>query len=147
LADDKYLDEESKSPKKNKKKKSGPKPKAKAKPIAARSEPEVVEELDVPEQKISLFLAVGLIVSSLVVGLVVGYVVAPKGPSSDLAAPVGTGTAPSLTPEQLESTQLPASHPALPGTEEETDGVESDTETPEDSENENQSEQSDEKTE
>ena len=91
-----------------------PKSGGKAKPVGAGRESVAAEEAGMAEQTVSLFLAVGLIVSALVVGLVVGYVVAPKGVSNDLGAPT-TGTAPSLTPEQLNSNQLPPSHPAVPG--------------------------------
>ena len=94
-----------------------PKTGAKANPVGAGREPVAVEEAGAAEQTISLILAVGLIVSALVVGLVVGYMVAPRGVSNDLGAPTAptAGTAPSLTPEQLKSNQLPPSHPAVPG--------------------------------
>ena len=73
------------------------------------------DEAEATEQTISLFLAVGLIVSALVVGLIVGYLVAPKGATtSDFGQPAA-GTAPSLSPEQLNSQQLPASHPPVEG--------------------------------
>lgn len=99
------------------KKRNGPKPGTKAKPAAAQSGHDPVDELDEPNQTISLFLAVGLIVSALIVGLIVGYVVAPKSAVSDFgatAAPAGS-TAPALTPDQINSQQLPPSHPPLPG--------------------------------
>lgn len=99
-----------------------PKNSAKAKPVAAGREPVATEEAGAVQQTISLFLAVGLIVSALVAGLVVGYVVAPKG-ASNTEAPLN-GAAPTLTPEQLNSNQLPPSHPAIPGVEssQSTDG-------------------------
>lgn len=92
-----------------------PKPKnnAKGKPVAEGREPVAAEEVGLAQQTISLFLAVGLIVAALVAGLVVGYVVAPK---SNTQAPLD-GAAPTLTPEQLNSNQLPPSHPAIPGAE------------------------------
>lgn len=111
MADEKFLDEEGSG---SKKKTQGPKPGAKGKPMAARHESDTVDEVGVDGQTISLFLAVGLIVSALVVGLVVGYMVAPGGSSNnDFGAP--TQQAPTLTPEQLKSNQLPPSHPAVPG--------------------------------
>lgn len=111
MADEKFLGEESSG---SKKKKQGPKPGAKAKPMAARHESDAVDEADGDEQTISLFLAVGLIVSALVVGLVVGYLVAPgRSSNNDLGIP--TQQAPALTPEQLKNNQLPPSHPVVPG--------------------------------
>ncbi|MDP1809401.1 MAG: hypothetical protein Q8L35_07700 [Actinomycetota bacterium] len=94
-----------------------PKTGAKAKSVAAGQKSVAVEEAGGADQTISLFLAVGLIVSALVVGLVVGYVVAPRGVSNDLGATTApaAGTAPALTPEQLKSNKLPPSHPAIPG--------------------------------
>lgn len=92
-----------------------PKTGAKAKPVGTGRESDAAEEAGMADQTISLFLAVGLIVSALVVGLVVGYVVAPKGTSNDISVPPTGLSAPSLTPDQLKSNQLPPSHPAIPG--------------------------------
>lgn len=110
LASDKFEDEENKS---SKNQKSTPKTGGKGKPVATDQETVAVEESGGFEQTISLFAAIGLMVASLVIGLVVGYLVAPKG-SVDLAVPTA-GSAPSLTQEQLNSNQLPPSHPAIPG--------------------------------
>ncbi len=118
------------------KKKSGPKPGAKAKPAGAKVESETAEEFEGGSQTISLFLAVGLIVSALIVGLVVGYVVAPKSAVSDLGATPSGNTAPALTQDQINSQQLPPSHPPLPGAGESSaaksagDGESSTSETP-----------------
>ena len=72
------------------------------------------EEVEVQEQTVSLFLAIGMVVGSLIIGLVVGYMVAPKD-QAGLADPVGAaGTAPTLNEEQLNDGQLPSGHPPIP---------------------------------
>ncbi len=77
----------------------------------------VTEEVKVEAQKISLVLALGMIIGSLVIGLGVGYAVAPKGTSIDYEATQQQdpgANAPVLTPEQLEGNELPPSHPEIP---------------------------------
>lgn len=77
-------------------------------------ETEESDEVEVQEQTVSLFLAIGMVVGSLIIGLVVGYMVAPKDQAS-LADPIGaTGTAPSLSEDQLNEGQLPTGHPPIP---------------------------------
>ena len=72
------------------------------------------DEVEVQEQTVSLFLAIGMVVGSLIIGLVVGYMVAPKD-QAGLADPIGgTSTAPSLSEDQLNEGQLPDGHPAIP---------------------------------
>lgn len=71
---------------------------------------------DTPEQKISLFLAIGMVIGALAIGLVVGYLVAPKEAvgGGDLGSPAGIGgEAPTLSPDQLEGGQLPSGHPPV----------------------------------
>lgn len=77
-------------------------------------ETEGSEEVEVQEQTVSLFLAIGMVVGSLIIGLVVGYMVAPKDQAS-LADPIGAaGAAPSLSEDQLNEGQLPSGHPPIP---------------------------------
>ena len=72
------------------------------------------DEVEAQEQTVSLFLAIGMVVGSLIIGLVVGYMVAPKD-QAGLADPIGgTSTAPSLSEDQLNEGQLPDGHPAIP---------------------------------
>ena len=91
---------------------------------AKKSDNEVVaDEVKVEAQKISLVLALGMIIGSLVIGLGVGYAVAPKGTSIDYGATQQQdpgASAPALTPEQLEGNQLPPSHPEIPAPSQET---------------------------
>ena len=111
MADDK--DQKDTDASKNKKVKP-----SKGKPVAKAKDPVVAEDVNVAEQKISLLLALGLIIGSLVIGLGVGYAVAPKAASIDYGGTQDPGaSAPSLTPEQLNTEQLPPSHPAIPGAE------------------------------
>ncbi len=77
-------------------------------------EAEGSDEVEAQEQTVSLFLAIGMVVGSLIIGLVVGYMVAPKDQAS-LADPIGAaGTAPTLNEEQLNNGQLPSGHPPIP---------------------------------
>lgn len=119
MADDKFLEEDEKG---SNKKKGGPKAGAKAKPMAAGAEAVDLSGDAANEPTISLFLAVGLCVACLVVGLIGGYLLAPRSASDLNGAPAGAG-APALTPDQLDSGQLPASHPAVPGLSPETSGA------------------------
>ena len=119
MADDKFLEEEEKG---SNKKKGGPKAGAKAKPMAAGAEGAGLSE-NASEPTISLFLAVGLCVACLVVGLIGGYLLAPRGAGTDIGGTPANGGAPALTPDQLNSRQLPASHPAVPGLNTETSGA------------------------
>lgn len=72
-------------------------------------------EVEIQEQMVSLFLAIGMVVGSLIIGLVVGYMVAPKD-QAGLADPIGaTGeAAPSLSEEQLNEGVLPEGHVPIP---------------------------------
>ncbi len=71
-------------------------------------------EVEVQEQTVSLFLAIGMVVGSLIIGLVVGYLVAPKD-QAGLADPIGApAAAPSLSEDQLNEGQLPSGHPPVP---------------------------------
>jgi hypothetical protein len=115
-------------------KKGSAKTETKAKPVASNPEP-VEDEIDeIPEQTISLFLAIGLVVGALIVGLIVGYIVAPKETLGDFGgggAPIQQ-QAPQLSPDQLEGGQLPSGHPPIdapgeaeaPGEAGETEGEE-----------------------
>ena len=111
MADDKKFNKDGNG---SKKKQGGSKHDGEAKGQTATIEKddELIGE-DVP--KISLFIAVGMSVGTLIIGLIGGYMVAPKSASNlGTTQPAGS-SAPALSPDQLKNNQLPASHPPIPG--------------------------------
>lgn len=74
-------------------------------------EQEAPEESDSGIQSISLFLAIGLIIGALLIGMVIGYMVPKSGTATDVT---GTNSAPALSPNQVQSGQLPPGHPQIP---------------------------------
>ncbi len=68
------------------------------------------------DQSVTLMVAALMSVIALLVGVIIGFVVAPDRIATELTgAGVGTGSAPSLTQEQLQSGQMPEGHPDLGG--------------------------------
>ena len=66
------------------------------------------------EQSVSMMVAALMTVVGLLVGVIVGFVLAPGGTVGGGAISTGTQVpAPQLSPEQLESGDLPPGHPAI----------------------------------
>jgi hypothetical protein len=68
------------------------------------------------EQNVSMAVAGLMTVIGLLIGVILGYVVAPDAVATNTGITgTGTGTAPSLTQDQLNSGSLPAGHPDISG--------------------------------
>lgn len=123
MAEDKLSNGKNKGAKKNK---SGPHAGVKAKPVIGEDGSVDFVREEGEEPNVSLFVAVGIAVAALVVGLIGGYFLAPKSATTDFTQqpPAAAGNAPALSPEQLNSQQLPSSHPPIPGGSAEASGTE-----------------------
>ncbi|GAB4276247.1 MAG: hypothetical protein Kow0056_06440 [Coriobacteriia bacterium] len=129
-----FFDEEDEKPAKTEKPKSaksGSKGKPAAKPAARPA-----ATVSFWQQTVTTAVAGLVAVIALLVGVIVGIVLPVGGSStSDVPAPDAGISAPALTPEQLESGQLPEGHPPIQGMtgapgETATGAVESTTTTP-----------------
>ncbi|MDI6713065.1 MAG: hypothetical protein QMD96_07495 [Anaerosomatales bacterium] len=99
-----FDEEESETAAKAEKKVSSPR---QAKPAAAPAKQQVFQ------QSVSMTVASLVAVIALLLGVIVGYLI-PRGAST--STPTDTGAiAPQLTPEQLQSGQLPPGHPDISG--------------------------------
>lgn len=69
------------------------------------------------EKQVSLTVAALMTVIGLLLGVIIGFVIPDGGTvsSSGTATPSTGSTAPQLSPEQLESGELPAGHPPIGG--------------------------------
>lgn len=67
------------------------------------------------EKQVSLTVAALMTVIGLLLGVIIGFVIPDGGTvsSSGTATPATGSTAPQLSPEQLDSGELPAGHPPV----------------------------------
>ncbi len=98
---------------------SKPAPKPAAKPAAKPGpKPVAAQEPAFFDRQISVAMTGLIAVVALLVGIIgtMLFVGTPAAPVSTVPGAVGgTGVAPQLSPQQLNSGQLPAGHPAIPG--------------------------------
>lgn len=98
-----FDEEETEAPAKPEKKASSP---GRAKPSAAPAQQQFFQ------QSVSMTVASLVAVIALLLGVIVGFLI-PRGPSTT-ATDTGA-VAPQLSPEQLQSGQLPPGHPDISG--------------------------------
>lgn len=65
------------------------------------------------EQSVSMMVAALMTVIGLLVGVIIGFVIAPDGGGTVAPTTGSSVPAPQLSPEQLESGELPAGHPPV----------------------------------